>query len=58
MPSDTEYLVGALRLLRKALLSTLTEGERNLATQLVVERRDLFEDPYVQQFPLTHLDLG
>ena len=52
MPSDAEDLAGALRLLRRSLMGLLTDGEKQQAIQLLVNRRDIMADPYERQFPL------
>lgn len=51
MPSDAEDLSGALRLLRRSLMGLLTDGEKQQAIQLLVNRRDVMPE-YERQFPL------
>ena len=48
---DTEALAGALRLLRRSLMGLLTDGEKQQAIQLLVNRRDVMPE-YERQFPL------
>ena len=49
---DSEDLAHSLRLLRRSLMGLLTDGEKQQAIQLLVNRRDIMADPYERQFPL------